>query len=386
MATNQQKAAYLHMMEALGSIEGLLRKMTEKVQDPPLRSEAEASLRTCRAMRQIVQSTFSETERRAVGQLAAEAAQAMEEIERRPRPDLQLKSRPTFVLGSRRSGTTLLAWLLDSHPGLAMVPENLLSHLLFGESESSPLEIYERPVPLVRAYADLADMGETRQRFLGRIAQLVDGIFSDYAARMGKKRWVEKELFIPRSLDLLDAIFGYKAQYIYVVRHGLDAAFSASERFGWRQGTPLTRESSHNLRNYLRFWVDNNERFADFYELNEERCLLVRYEDLVTQPEPVARRIFEFLGEPWHPTIFEDMQRLDHHYRLGDNKIQALGGARIDPNRRERWKSWPPALVRQLGRMADQTLMRLGYPPLAAEEQAPPLAAADQVNLQGVRN
>lgn len=383
MATNQQKAAYLHMMEALGRVENLLHKMAGSLPDQAaLRGEAEANLRTCRAMRQIVQGTFAETERQVVGQLAAEAAQAKEEIERRPRPDLQLGSRPTFLLGFRRSGTTLLAWLLDSHPNIAIVPENLLSHLLFGERGGRPLELEERPVPLVRACQNLADLGETRSRFLGRIAQLMDGVFLDYAARLGKKRWVEKELFIPRSLDLLDAVFGYKAQYLYVVRHGLDAAFSASERFGWRQGTPLTRESSHNLRNYLRFWVEDNELFADFYELNQERCLLVRYEELVTRPEPMARRIFEFLGEPWHPTLFEDMQRLDHHGRLGDNKILAMGGAKIDPHRRERWKSWPPALVRQLGRMADPTLVRLGYPPLAAEAGEPAAAAAPTPELQ----
>lgn len=384
MATSQQKAAFKNMMEGLGAVESLLQRMAGSIEDPALRSEAAAKLRACQGMRQIVQGAFIESQRQVVGDTAAESALAMEEIERRPRP-IELRSRPTFMLGSRRSGTTLLGWLLDSHPNLSMLPENLLSHLLFGEREVRPLEIYEHPVPLVRAYRDLADMGETRSRFLGRIAQLMDGVFSDYTARQGKSRWVEKVIAIPRSIDLLDAVFGYEAQYLYVVRHGVDAAFSASERFGWHQGTPLTRDSSHNLRNYLRFWIDNNELFADFYELNQDRCLLVRYEDFVTNPEPVARRIFEFLGEPWHPTVIQDMDRVYHHGRMGDNKILALGGGRIDPNRRERWKTWPPELVRQLGRMANPTLVRLGYPPLAAkvEESAP--EAVPEPELQPLR-
>jgi len=386
MATSQQKAAYKNMMEALGGVESLLHRVAGSLGDPALRGEAEASMRACHAMRQIVQGTFAETQKHVVGDLAAEAALAMEEIERRPRPGPALRSRPTFMLGSRRSGTTLFGWLLDSHPNIAMLPENLLSHLLFGERETRPLEIYEHPGPLVRAYQNLADMGETRPQFLGRIAQLMDGVFSDYAARQGKRRWVEKEIASPRSLDLLDAVFGYEAQYLYVVRHGVDAAFSASERFGWNQGTPLTRDSSHNLRNYLRFWVDNNEMFADFCELNRERCLLVRYEELVTCPEPVARRIFEFLGEPWQPTIVEDMERLSHHSRMGDNKILAMGGGRIDPNRRERWKSWPPELVRQLGRMADPTLVRLGYPRLATAVAEPALEAVPEPELQSMRS
>lgn len=376
MATNQQKAMYQQLLESLNRVEGLLQRVARSGESPAFRGEAEANLRSCRTIREIAQGTFEEAERQAVGTLAAEAALAMEEIERRPRPDMQLRSRPTFILGYGRSGTTLLAWLLDSHPNLAVVPENFLCHLLLDEEAPPRHEIYERPIPIVRACHDMESLGEKRSIFLRRIAHLIDGVFSDYAARLGKKRWVDKELFVPRSLDLVDAVFGYNAQYIYIVRHGLDSAFSASERYGWRRGTPITRETSHNLRNYLRFWVDNNELYADFYELNQQRCLLVRYEDLVTSPEPVARRIFEFLGESWQPGIFEDMQRQDHHQFLGDNKIQAVGGGKIDPSRRERWKSWPPALVRQLGRMADPMLVRLGYPPLATGIGVPPLAGA----------
>jgi protein-tyrosine sulfotransferase len=374
MATNQQKAMYQHLMEALGSVEGLLHKVAESGESQAFRAEAEANLRTCHTIRQIAQSTLAEAELQAVGPVAAAAALAMEEIERRPRPNMQLRSRPTFILGYGRSGTTLLAWLLDSHSNITVVPENFLCHLLLDEDAPPRHEIYERPIPIVRVGHDLESLGETRPTFLRRIAHLIDGIFSDYTARQGKKRWVDKELFVPRSLDLLDAVFGYNAQYIYIVRHGLDSAFSASERFGWSRGTPLTRETSHNLRNYLRLWIDNNELYADFHELNQKRCLLVRYEDLVTHQESVARRIFEFLGEPWQPSIFEDMQRQEHHRHMGDNKILATGGAKIDPNRRGRWKNWPPPLIRQLGRMADPTLVRLGYPPLAAGNETPVLA------------
>jgi protein-tyrosine sulfotransferase len=368
MPTHQQKAMFQNLMEALSRVEGLLHKVAGGGEQA-LRGEAEAGLQACRTIRQVAQGTFEEAERQLVGPLAAEAALAMEEIDRRPRQDLQLRSRPTFILGHARSGTTLLAWLLDSHANLAVVPENFLCHLLFDEEAPPRHQIHERrPIPIVRAGHSLENLGESRPTFLRRIAKLIDGTFVDYAARQGKKRWVDKEPFVPRSLDLLDAVFGYSALYIYIVRHGLDAAFSASERFGWAGGTPLTRETSHNLRTYLRLWIEHNELYADFQELIPKRCLLVRYEDLVTSPEPVARRIFEFLGEPWQPTIFEDMQRQEHHRHMGDNKILAAGGAKIDPSRRGRWKGWPPALVRQLARMADPTLVRLGYPALAGTE------------------
>jgi len=369
-------ATYKQIMEALAGVESLLRKVAGKPENQELRGEVEMNLHVLRAMADVVKQSFVETEEQADG-ARAETALALEEVERRPREGMPLASRPTFIIGYRRSGTTLLAWLLDSHPNIAAVPENALCHsLLIDDDDFERRVVRERRIPIIRAQSTLEPLGEPRGQFFTRIAQLVDGPFADYAARAGKRRWVDKEVFLHRSLDLLDAIFGYNAQYVYIVRHGLDVALSASERFGRRLGTPIVRDGSLNLRNYLHEWVETNEPLMDFCERNEGRCLLVRYEDLVTRPEPEAQRIFEFLGEPWSPTLFADMQRQDHHPALGDNKILATGG-RIDPSRRERWKSWPPALVRQLGRDADPTLVRLGYPPVEAAAASPAEAAAE---------
>jgi protein-tyrosine sulfotransferase len=367
-------ATYKQLMEALGGIEGLLRKVAAKPENEDLRREVEMNLHVLQTMAGVVQQSFVETEEQKGGG-RAEAALALEEIERRPRQGMPLRSRPTFIIGCRRSGTTLLAWLLDSHPDVAAVPESSLCYALLADHEPTS-RMYDRRLPLVRAQLLLEPLGEPRAQFFTRIAQVVDGVFADYAARAGKRRWVDKEAFLHESIDLLDAVFGYQAQYLYIVRHGLDAALSASERFGRRLGTPMVRQGTLSVRGYLDEWVDANEPLMDFCERNEDRCLLVRYEELVTRPEPEARRILEFLGEPWSPTLFADMQQKDHHPGLGDNKILATGG-RIDPGRRERWRSWPPALLRQLGRLADPTLVRLGYPPVEVAAESPGQPAAE---------
>jgi len=363
-------ATYKQIMGALGGVESLLRKVAEKPENDDLRREVEMNLQVLHGMAGFVKSRFGETEEQANG-ARAETALALEEIERRPREGMQLRSRPTFILGNRRSGTTLLAWLLDSHPHIAAVPENGLCYsLLIDDDPVERREVREHRIPLIHAQMTLEALGESRGQLFARVAQLVDATFSDFAKRAGKPRWVEKEAFLHHSIDLLDAVFGYHAQYLYIVRHGLDVALSASERFGRRLGTPIVQDGSLNLRNYLLQWIEANEPLMDFYERNEDRCLLIRYEDLVTRPEPEARRIFQFLGEPWSPTLLADMQRQDHHPALGDNKIILTGG-RIDPGRRDRWRSWPPALVRQLGRLANPTLARLGYPPVKADKASP---------------
>jgi protein-tyrosine sulfotransferase len=279
---------------------------------------------------------------------------ALREIERTPRLNRKFQPVPTFIVSYRRSGTTLLAWLLDSHPNIAALPENQLCRSMFDT-------VSDGMSPLVRTSSQLSFvLGEPRDVFLERCAQVISDVFTDYAARKKKPRWVSKEWFPSNTIDLLDMAFDYQAQFVFIARHGLDAAFSTSERFGHAD----IRHPASGLAivNYLHEWCSMNESLLDFSARNKDRCHLIRYEDLVTSPESEAKRIFAFLGEPWVPTIFEDMTRQEHPW-LGDNKILASGG-RIDPSRTSRWVGWPAELLEQLGKIADGTLHRLGYPPV----------------------
>lgn len=54
-----------------------------------------------------------------------------------------------------------------------------------------------------------------------------------------------------------------------------------------------------------RFWVDNAAATLAVEEEFADRCLRVRYEDLVTEPESVAAQVFEFLDAAPAPGISE---------------------------------------------------------------------------------
>jgi hypothetical protein len=86
-----------------------------KAESQDLGVEVERHLLMLRAMRDFVKKSYGETEEQEGG-ARLERELAMEEIERHPREEMRFSSRPTFILGHRRSGTTLLAWLLDSRP------------------------------------------------------------------------------------------------------------------------------------------------------------------------------------------------------------------------------------------------------------------------------
>jgi protein-tyrosine sulfotransferase len=273
------------------------------------------------------------------------------EIFRKPTTDPFLITIPIFIVAHRRSGTTLLRWLLNAHPRLASVPENEMIKQILGGRSAKPHIFYS-------SFRSLEAFGEQRSTHLVRYAKLIDGVFRDYAIRQGKQRWVDKESFIENHLDALDSIFDYRAMYLYMIRHGLDVAFSASmsDRYNYEGGLP-----SLSLEKHLRTWVNANETLADFWSCNTDRCFLVRYEDLVKSPETTATKILQALGESWIPTLIDDIQLAPKPPGPGDYKIWATGG-KIHTDSINRWPEWPRPLLTRLGRIANPTLQRLGYP------------------------
>ncbi len=290
---------------------------------------------------------------------------ASEEIERVSSNDLRFK--PTFIIGTWRSGTSLTASILNAHPEICAVPENELCRIMLAPPASSISDFIAPrnagPIPIVHAYKTIEVMGETRSTLFRRWANLINEVYGDFARRQGKQRWVNKFVDGYHYLDVLDAIFGYQAQYIFVARHALDCAFSSSELYGRMEGAPIFVDGTLDIHTYIRHWVNSNEATADFTERNSSRCQTVRYEDLVLQSDAAIKRIFSFLGENCCPDILKRMAKEELARGLGDPKIFISGGA-IDQSRMNRWHGWPAPLLRQLGRVANPTLLRLGYAPI----------------------
>jgi len=249
------------------------------------------------------------------------------------------------------------------------MPENsvIISLLTLGESQVPTVDTANMAPHGVVAAARIARSAVTlnvgpRDVFY-LLANLVCETYGKYAAEQGKgeARFVSKEIVVWRQLDLLDCMFNYSARFIYIARHGVACGISRSERGD--DDVPIVREHSFNLGHYVSEWVQCNEATMDFCERNSDRCHFIRYEDLVAEPEMVARGILEFLGEPWFDSLFDVMQK--SVYELGgDQNIYSTGG-RVHAERKDHWRLLPQASLVQLGRIANGTLVRLGYEALA---------------------
>jgi len=215
-----------------------------------------------------------------------------------------VRKAPFFIVGSGRSGTTLLQALIDAHPNIAIPPE---SHW------------YDRIEPLIPAYGDLR-VSSNRRRFIAdllsdayikqwrldatpddieqrltradRIA-IAEAFFSLYAEKHGATRWGDKTPDHIRHLEAIHADYP-DAKLIHLVRDGRDRA-EARRRMIWGPST------AYGIAREWRSEVMRWKAFCDRH--GTANTLLIRYEELVRDPRETVARIFAFLDEPNVDTV-----------------------------------------------------------------------------------
>ncbi len=133
---------------------------------------------------------------------------------------------PIFVIGSPRSGTTLLRLMLDSHPRISCGEE---THFL------RDLEaIVGRDWQLVRTY------GLDREWWLDRIRALYEDFQTAVLSRSGKARWAEKDPTYTLHLPFIEELFP-DALYVHLLRDGHDVVASFRDRWGYRSAARAAR-------------------------------------------------------------------------------------------------------------------------------------------------
>jgi hypothetical protein len=216
--------------------------------------------------------------------------------------------RPLFVVGYPRSGTTMLRLMLHSHPRLAIPYET--SFLLAAYRHRRQFSNLTDPANH-RRLADFIvsrqegkfdllglERSSTRERILAApptLGSALAAVYSAYAERHGKPRWGDKRPSYVRWLGVLLRLFP-DAQIINIVRDGRDCMASLLD-------VPWYSKDIY-------YWVAQWTAAVDIAARAQQRlpagtfCQL-RYEDLVTSPEPQLRRLCDFLGETYDPAMSE---------------------------------------------------------------------------------
>jgi hypothetical protein len=232
---------------------------------------------------------------------------------------------PVFVLCAGRSGSTLLRFLLDAHPDLACPPETRLPWLArqlataWGVIENAP------PSADGSAADDAADDAVSAPVAAG-LRRSLDPMMTSYLERRGKKRYCDKSLGAAQHAGLLRQIWP-GARFICLYRHPMDVIASGIEASPWGLtsygfepyiGVP----PDNNVAALARYWLDYTTAIVKAEERFTDRCLPIRYEDLVTDPDGQIERVFGFIGAAQAPGIVERCFGPEHQrFGPGDYKI-----------------------------------------------------------------
>lgn len=202
------------------------------------------------------------------------------------------KDWPVFLVGCHRSGTTLLRYLIDAHPELACPPETKF------------IAAIEAFLLYPQALTGLASLGVSSDALFGAIRSGIHASFGGYLAREGKRRWVDKTPNYYRLLPLIDRIFEGRVLYICMVRHPLDVVDSLQQMPAFAAEPPADPDIARAVarfgrsrRGWARYWVEVNAHLRAFIDSHERRCLVCRYEDLVTRTDETLGDLFDFLDE-----------------------------------------------------------------------------------------
>jgi Sulfotransferase family len=202
---------------------------------------------------------------------------------------------PVFVLCVGRSGSTLLRFLLDAHPDLACPPETRLPWLC--AQLAAAWAVVEDTPPPVNADGKGAVVSAMVAAGLRRS---LDPMMAAYLARQGKIRYCDKSLGAARQAGLLCQVWP-TTRFLCLYRHPMDVIASGIEASPWGLigygfDSYVASPPDNNVAALARYWLDLTTAILAAEDQFEDRCLPVRYEDLVADPEGEAARIFKFIG------------------------------------------------------------------------------------------
>jgi len=271
-----------------------------------------------------------------------------------------------LVLGQPRSGTTLVAQCLNAHPDLVVPDEtDVVVPLAFlvdriedpdvGRSMAATLvSTSKRFAGSLGEYLSAEEAAEVVRAAPWSLRGILDALYAAVAASGGGRLGGDKS---PNDLKYLRALlavdlFGEDLPVIHVVRDIRDVLVSFQD-LGWAEGLP---------EGMVRMWAANNLMVRGTVPRRGSPYLLVRYEDLVIEPEEGFRAMCSLLGVDFVPEMLDDERRYEQfagHREIGqhDRTFQPISADRIGRHR----DAFDAATITRIEEIAAEGLTAFGY-------------------------
>ena len=197
-----------------------------------------------------------------------------------------LSDRPILVVGSPRSGTSLVRSMLNAHPHIFCPDWETGVFLALDKVLNGDFRTIHQVLPNMPLHRpDLVDWAR---------ACVLD-LMRRFAEKCGKQRWAEKTPGHVRCIKTIHEVFP-GAHFLHVIRNGYEVVRSL-QNMVW---------APRKIRWSTRAWVESVRAGREAGgELAPDLYREVRYEELTARPEEVLRDVCRFLGEPFVPELLE---------------------------------------------------------------------------------
>ncbi len=250
------------------------------------------------------------------------------------------RSGPIFIVGAMGSGTTLIRLILDSHDNIAIAQETGFMRAILAN----------KWIPFWKFGGEwYGRLGWSEEELDVELAAFYNRLFQRFAEQQGKQRWGDKTPYHMWHMPQASRVFP-DAVFVAIVRHPGAVASSLHDRF------------KYDWPKSVGHWVRSNLELLHRAPDLGDRLAVLRYEDLVLDPEPVLRELVEWLGEPWTPRVLE--HHVVHTQRGTPAKVEGhtRSDEPIDVSRISKWQSAIDAEGRRvLAREAEQLAQLFGY-------------------------
>jgi hypothetical protein len=254
---------------------------------------------------------------------------------------------PLFVLGVPRSGTTMLARLLNSHPNVIQTYE-AAPFLVFGFMvNNAKLSAVEPAHPILhgKEYQNLwAAQLETSAR------DVIEAFYEQVRLQEHKEHivyWGDKHPHNNAYLPMINRLYP-RARYIYIVRDPRDVACSIKEM------------EQIDIEQVLAIWQEISGDYERFQSTKPaEQLYLARYEDIVADYVGEMTRLMQWLELPCEASFIETVRR-----RQGEDFHRPDKASTFDFSKRSvaRWQRCLSAdEAQQVATRASDYMVKYGY-------------------------
>lgn len=272
-----------------------------------------------------------------------------------------------FILGRPRSGTTLLKALFDAHPNVIIPPELPIFLPLYQKFRkiknwdhqaihSFVDHVFE---PNVFNNRKIENFRIDREKLLDDLLRQPGNVtIQELLAQLNKHAYSpfsKNEILVVGDKNPVYSVYTHRllsifpdAKFIAIVRDYRDNFVSLRNLEEVKLEAPV-------LTLQITRWRIITKTFLHCQRIYPQRFHVIRYEDLVSQPEEQFKLLCHFLGIPYVAEVFRFYEKKEEVLRMFPNpSIEKIHKSLMNPVNTSRMNLWKSSLTPAEVKMADQ--------------------------------